>query len=81
MTQPLDLNAARERYDTFEHGWIGYPYETGETEAEYQQRVEPLLHADAVRSAKDVPALIAEIQRLQQLLWTSSHRPEDARPI
>jgi hypothetical protein len=71
MTQPLppiDLDAVRRRYDTFEAGWIGYPGEMGETEAEYFERVESQLHVDAVASAQDVPALVAEVERLQDTL-------------
>jgi hypothetical protein len=65
QTPPLDLEAIQQRYDLVEAGWIAYPLETGETEAEYRKRVEPCLSVDAYNSACDVPALIAEIRRLE----------------
>ena len=81
MTQtpePIDLAAVQDRYDTFDAAWIGYPYETGETEAEYRERVESLLHSDAATSAQDVPALIAEIYRLRELTKVYGEEPVDA---
>lgn len=83
QTPPLDLEAVQHRYDAVEAGWVGYPLETGETEVEYRERVEPLLSVDAYNSASDVPALLDEVRRLQHLLHraldvTERHAPEVA---
>lgn len=50
--QPIDLNAIRARYAAFDDAW----------DSEYMSPDGP---AKAARSAEDVPALLAEVARLQ----------------
>jgi hypothetical protein len=65
MTEPLDLDAVQRRYDLANDQPLG---ETGETMQEWRDRVDLELAGRAFESSDDVPALIAEIRRLQQLL-------------
>lgn len=69
MTQtpePLDLDAVQERYSVaFETTWIA---ETGETKEEFDERTHREQDYAWWNVAKDVPDLVAEIRRLQQML-------------
>jgi hypothetical protein len=71
MTQsqpPIDLAVIVERYDQFALDWVAYPVQSGESEAEHRERLRDAMDSDAVACAQDVPALLAEIRRLQAML-------------
>lgn len=77
MTQalePLDLDAVQERYNAaFETTWTA---QVGETEAEFGQRTSEEQNYAYWNCAKDVPDLVAEIQRLR-LLLNEAHADAD----
>jgi hypothetical protein len=59
----MDLDAVQERHDlAFKRVLTS---ETGETLAEFRERVDSEYNSAAWDSAEDVPALLAEIRRLQ----------------
>jgi hypothetical protein len=78
MTQPLDLDAIQRRYDLANDT---PPGETGETMQEWRDRVDLELAGRAFDSSDDVPALIAEIRRLQQLLHPSASADTYVREV
>lgn len=60
----LDLDAVLERFDAIDE-WRSS--QTGETDAEYQDRVAAEQASTAFASVKDIPALVAEVQRLRDI--------------
>ena len=63
--EPLDLAGIQDRYELANDM---LPARTGETTQEWRERVDLELASRAFESSNDVPALIAEIRRLQELL-------------
>jgi hypothetical protein len=69
-TSPLDLGAVETRYEAANrHTWPVLP---GEEDNEFWDRVDADQKMAAAASLADVPALIAEIRRLQELLHPSN---------